>query len=206
LETLRTVEPLVNRGAFPQATPKPLVTDLDMTNPFLFSHFDCVHPLFNATRERQLEIYADPAFRKAFKEEIAKPSVAHNNWNYYEVQEAENPELKKLEGMSIAAIAKQQGKHPVDTFFDLAIQDGLKLRFLIVLLNGNDDRVAEIVGDPRVMIGLSDAGAHVDAICDASYPTVMLGKWVREKRVMTLERAVQRMTSEPADFFGIENR
>lgn len=205
-ETLRIIEPLVARGAWPQATPKPLVTDLDMTNPFLFSHFDCVHPLFNAPREKQMEIYADPKFRADFKEAIAQPSVAHNNWNYFEVQEACNPELKKYERRSIASIAKELGKDPVDAFFDIAIQDGLQVRFLVVLLNGNDEKVAEIIGDPRVMIGLSDGGAHIDAMCDASYPMIMLGKWVRDKKVLTMERAVQRMTSEPADFFGMKHR
>ena len=205
-ETLRIIEPLVKRGAYPQATPKPLVTDLDMTNPFLFSHFDCVHPLFNASRDEQIKIYRDPKFRAAFKEEIAKPSVAHNNWSYFEVQEAVNPELKKYEGRSIDSISKELGKDPVDTFFDIVIQDALKLRFLVVLLNGNDEKVAEIIGDPRVLIGLSDGGAHIDSMCDASYPMIMLGKWVRDKKVLSMERAIQRMTSEPADFFGIDSR
>ena len=205
-ETLRIIEPLVKRGAYPQATPKPLVTDLDMTNPFLFSHFDCVHPLFNASRDEQIKIYRDPKFRAAFKEEIAKPSVAHNNWSYFEVQEAVNPELKKYEGRTIDAISKELGKDPVDTFFDIVIQDALRLRFLVVLLNGNDEKVAEIIGDPRVLIGLSDGGAHIDSMCDASYPMIMLGKWVRDKKVLSMERAIQRMTSEPADFFGIDGR
>jgi N-acyl-D-amino-acid deacylase len=205
-DTLRTIEPLVKRGAYPQATPKPLISDLNMTNPFLFSHFDCVHPLFNASREEQIRIYSDPQFRVELRDELSKPSVAHNNWNYYEVQEAQDPALKKYEGRSIASIAKELGKDPLDTFLDIAVQDKLHVRFLIVLLNGNDEKVAQIIGDPRVMIGLSDAGAHIDAMCDASYPMIMLGKWVRERKVLTLERAIQRMTSEPADFFGITSR
>src|SRR5215510_15211438 len=56
------------------------------------------------------------------------------------------------------------------------------------------------------MIGLSDVGAHVDMICDAGYPTYLLGTWVRDKQVMSLERAVQRLTAEPAAFFGIRDR
>ena len=56
------------------------------------------------------------------------------------------------------------------------------------------------------MIGLSDGGAHVDMLCDAGYCTYLIGTWVREKGAMTLEYAIKRLTSEPADFFGIQNR
>jgi N-acyl-D-aspartate/D-glutamate deacylase len=56
------------------------------------------------------------------------------------------------------------------------------------------------------VLGLSDGGAHVDLMCDAGYPTVLLGKWVRERRVLSLELAVQRLTSQPADLLGLGNR
>ena len=56
------------------------------------------------------------------------------------------------------------------------------------------------------MIGLSEGGAHVNMLCDAGYCTYLLGTWVRERRAMSLEQAVKRITSEPADFFGIRDR
>ena len=56
------------------------------------------------------------------------------------------------------------------------------------------------------MIGLSDGGAHVDSICDAGYATYLLGTWVRDQEVMPLERAIQRITTEPAALFGITQR
>ena len=56
------------------------------------------------------------------------------------------------------------------------------------------------------MIGLSDGGAHVDMLCDAGYCTYLLGKWVRERQAVTLEFAIKRITSEPADFFGVKDR
>jgi N-acyl-D-amino-acid deacylase len=57
-----------------------------------------------------------------------------------------------------------------------------------------------------VLIALGDGGAHVDMLCDAGYPTYLLGTWVREREAMTLERGVQRLTSEPADLFGLKDR
>jgi N-acyl-D-amino-acid deacylase len=74
------------------------------------------------------------------------------------------------------------------------------------LFNASEERIPELITDPRVMVGLSDGGAHVDMLCDAGYCTYLLGRWVREKQVLTLEHAVRRITSEPADFFGIKNR
>jgi N-acyl-D-aspartate/D-glutamate deacylase len=73
-------------------------------------------------------------------------------------------------------------------------------------LNFDPPLLQEVVTDSRVMIGLSDAGAHVDMLCNTGYPTYLLGTWVRERKTMSWERAVQRITSEPAQFFGLNNR
>ena len=74
------------------------------------------------------------------------------------------------------------------------------------LFNANEDLIPELITDSRTLIGLSDGGAHVDMLCDAGYCTYLLGAWVRDKQVMTLERAIQRLTTEPAQFFGIHGR
>jgi N-acyl-D-amino-acid deacylase len=57
-----------------------------------------------------------------------------------------------------------------------------------------------------VVLGLSDAGAHVDQLCDAPLPTDLLGTWVRERQVMPIEHAVRKLTGEPADIFGFVRR
>ena len=66
--------------------------------------------------------------------------------------------------------------------------------------------VADNLTDPGVLIALGDGGAHVDMLCDAGYPTYLLGTWVRERQIMTLEQAIQRLTAQPADLFGIKGR
>jgi N-acyl-D-aspartate/D-glutamate deacylase len=72
--------------------------------------------------------------------------------------------------------------------------------------NSRVDRMAEILNNRDMLLGLGDGGAHLDMLCDSGYPTYVLGTWVREKKVLTLEEAVRRMTSDPADFFGIQDR
>jgi N-acyl-D-aspartate/D-glutamate deacylase len=66
--------------------------------------------------------------------------------------------------------------------------------------------MAEILNNRDMLLGLGDGGAHLDMLCDSGYPTYVLGTWVREKKVLTLVEAVRRMTSDPADFFGIRDR
>jgi N-acyl-D-aspartate/D-glutamate deacylase len=74
------------------------------------------------------------------------------------------------------------------------------------VLNCDAPLLKEVITDSRVLLGLSDGGAHVDMLCNTGYPTYLLGTWVRERQVMSLERAVQRLTAEPAQFFGLHDR
>jgi N-acyl-D-aspartate/D-glutamate deacylase len=76
----------------------------------------------------------------------------------------------------------------------------------MALFNATEERIPELIRDTRTMVGLSDGGAHVDMLCDAGYCTYLLGTWVRDRQVLSLEHAIKRITSEPADFFGIRNR
>jgi len=109
-------------------------------------------------------------------------------------------------GRTVADIAAEQGKDGVDVFLDLTLQDDLENEFTMQSFNTRIDRMAEILNDRSVLIGLGDGGAHLDMLCDAGYPTYVLGTWVRERKVLSLEEAVRRMTSDPADFFGIKDR
>src|SRR2546428_4859688 len=74
------------------------------------------------------------------------------------------------------------------------------------LLNTDPAIVAELLAHPATMIGLSDAGAHASQLCDACAPTELLGTWVRERGVLSLEEAVRRLTTQPAEVFGIADR
>ncbi|HVM78332.1 MAG TPA: amidohydrolase family protein, partial [Stellaceae bacterium] len=105
-----------------------------------------------------------------------------------------------------AEIARERGKDGVDTLLDLTLEDDLRIGFAMQSYNSRIDRMTEILNDPCVLIALGDGGAHLDMLCDCGYPTFLLGTWVRERQIMPLERGVQRLTSEPADLFGIERR
>ena len=94
----------------------------------------------------------------------------------------------------------------MDTFLDLALQDELLTVFTMVSFNTRVDRMTELLNRPEILVGLGDAGAHLDMLCDAGYPTYLLGTWVRERGALSMERAVAMLTAEPADAFGLQGR
>jgi N-acyl-D-aspartate/D-glutamate deacylase len=74
------------------------------------------------------------------------------------------------------------------------------------LANHDEAEVGELLRNPNMVVGLSDAGAHASQLCDACQATYLLGHWVREKKALGLEQAVRMLTSRPAEVFGIEGR
>ena len=205
-ETLRKAAPLIARGARPQTSPLPLTRDINMRNPFSFAAFPSWNRVFvDKSKPAQAAVYADPGFRDRFREELKQP-MAFGNWARIHVHEVRSAALKPLEGRSIADIAREQGKDGVDTFLDLTLQDDLEVEFTMASFNTRVDRMTEILNDKSVLVALGDGGAHVDMLCDAGYPTYLLGTWVRERQALTLEEGVRRLTSDPADLFGIRDR
>ncbi len=205
-DTLRRAAPLIARGARPQTSPLPLTREFNMRNPFSFAAFPSWRRVFeDKSKPAQAAAYRDPAFRAQFREELKRPA-AFGNWARITLHEVKSAALKPLEGMTVAEIAATQGKDPVDAFLDVTLADDLDNEFTMASFNTRVDRMTEILADPSILIGLGDGGAHVDMLCDSGYPTYVLGTWVRERGALTLEQAVRRMTSDPADFFGIRDR
>ncbi|MBI2803146.1 MAG: amidohydrolase family protein [Gammaproteobacteria bacterium] len=205
-DTLIRTAPLLARGAIPQVTCRPLIVQIDLRKPFIFANMACWNPVFNRTPEEQIAIYREQKFRDAFRDALKTPMIFGGDWVRAVIHEVGNAALRPLLGRNVAEIARECGHDAVDTFLDLAIEDGLAMQFTYELFNSDESRIPELITDSRTMIGLSDGGAHVDMFCDAGYCTYLLGTWVREREVMSLEHAVRRITSEPAALFGIQQR
>ncbi len=205
-KTLARTAPLLARGALPQTTCRPLIVQIDLRKPFLFANMASWNPAFNRPVAEQAALYRTTSFRDQFREALKTANIFTGDWNLAIIHEVESPALKALLGRSVMEVARERGKDPVDTFLDLALEDGLAMQFTYELFNSDESRIPELIKDPRTLIGLSDGGAHVDMLCDAGYATYLLGTWVRERAVMSLEYAVKRITSEPADLFGLKTR
>jgi N-acyl-D-amino-acid deacylase len=204
LETLKKCEPLINRGGIPQVLCKPFVSQLDLRNPFTFADNEAWGGVFNQPVEVQKKIYADPDFRRRFRDSLKRPHLFTGKWHRVEILEVTNPALKRYEGKTVQEMAEMRGADGLDTFLDLALEDDLNLQY--TMQQYHEDGIQQLITDPRTMIGLSDGGAHVDMLCDAGYATYLLGNWVRKREAVTLEFAIKRITSEPANFFGIRER
>jgi N-acyl-D-aspartate/D-glutamate deacylase len=204
--SLAKAAPLVARGARPQTSPLPLTREISMRSPFSFAAFPSWKRVFeDKSKPAQAAVYRDPAFRNQFREELKRPAT-FGNWARITLHEVRNPALKHLEGRSVAEIAAAEGKDGVDALLDVTLADDLESEFTIASFNTRVDRMTEILNDRSILLGLGDGGAHLDMLCDSGYPTYVLGTWVRESGALTLEEAVRRMTSDPADFFGIRDR
>jgi N-acyl-D-aspartate/D-glutamate deacylase len=203
-ETLSRLEPLIRRGAVPQVTCRPFEALINLRSPMMLADMACMKAAFNRSVEEQIELYRQPAFRDAFRHELTQPRLASNSFAGIEVWDVGTPALKRFAKTRLAQVAKVQEKDPVDCLFDLAIEDRLQTEFVMEIYY--EEGVRRLITDPRTVIGVSDAGAHVDMVCDAGYCTFLLGNWVREKGALTLERAVARLTSEIADLWGIKDR
>jgi N-acyl-D-amino-acid deacylase len=204
--SLRKSAPLIARGARPQTSPLPLTREINMRNPFSFAAFPSWKRLFeDKSKAAQAAVYRDVNFRNQFREDLKRPA-SFGNWARITVHEVRSPQLKHLEGKTVAEVAAERGVDGVDALLDITLADDLDNEFTMQSFNTRVDRMTEILQNRDMLLGLGDGGAHLDMLCDSGYPSFVLGTWVRERGALTLEEAVRRMTSDPADFFGIRDR
>jgi N-acyl-D-aspartate/D-glutamate deacylase len=156
---------------------------------------------------------ADPAIRAELRsgaETAARRSMGVlGDFALMEVGDA----ASRWQGRSLGDIAGVRGTDVIDVLLDVVLVDNITLLLVLPSLTpslGRSDegwraRVA-VWKDPRVMLGGSDAGAHLDLMCHANYPTVVLGEVVRDRGLLSLEEAVEMMTDRPARHYGLRRR
>ena len=200
-KTLGQTKALLDRGARPQVSCRPFIMQIDLRSPFAFSSQPAWKPAFNRPVDEQMRLYRDPAFR-----ESVRGSMQNSLFNRLDIHHTEQESLQDLLGKTVHEVARERGTNPVDTLLDIALEGDLQVDFSMEALNNNEEALAPLITHDQTLIGLSDGGAHVDQLCDAGYCTWLLGHWVRDKQALSLEHAVRRITSEPADFFGLHDR
>ena len=109
-------------------------------------------------------------------------------------------------GQNVATLAAADGKHPLDWLLDFGIAEDLGTRFTAQIANIDEEKVLRLLKDPNSSVALSDAGAHLTLFCDAGFGLHLLGRWVRERKDLTLEAAVHELSGKPARIFGLKGR
>ncbi|HLN16399.1 MAG TPA: amidohydrolase family protein [Acidimicrobiales bacterium] len=162
--------------------------------------------------ERKIKL-ADPAVRRQL-DDLAHAKEAGvfrrlAGWGTYQIGDTYAPANAGVAGRTVADIAAERGTPPFDTLLDVVIADDLRTVLWPTPADGDEaswELRATAWGDPRAMVGGSDAGAHLDRMCGANYPTAFLGDCLRGRRLVPVERAMAMLTSQPAALFGLRDR
>ena len=204
---LDQIGPLIARGGRPQGTSRPLTIEVDLKNPFVMTDIEPGKMILGRPKEHQIACYTDPAFRAQVRAAFAEGGKLFSTaWIECQVLRVGSEKMEQYLRRTVRDIAAERGTDALDTFFDLALEDDLELKYLGAVANVDATRVRAQINDDRILLGMSDGGAHVDMLLESNYPTYLLGHWVREEKAMSLERAVYRLSAEPARQFGITDR
>ncbi len=176
------------------ANPHPLSFDFTLRDPYLLFSHDAFDRVKAAKPEQLPGIYADPAFRDRFRENLRNPRrgiLFYGDWS--KIERDEQP---------ISELASQAGRDPVDWFFEQPIDT----QFIAKLFQNDDAGVAPLLKHRNGVLALSDAGAHLIFLCDAGFGLHFLKHWVCETATFSLAEGVRRLTSDPAEKYRIPDR
>jgi N-acyl-D-aspartate/D-glutamate deacylase len=193
------------------------------------------HPSYIAIRDKSLaervEIMRDPEFKKQLLSETPVPlagpgssvpplvdlmigqfeQLAEKN---FKLDNDGDVDYEQGNETSIAGKARRDGVSIWEKTYDTLLEeDGHALIYFPVFnyTEMNYDNVYTMLQHPKALPGLSDGGAHVGTICDASFPTYLLSYWTRDRarkdrKCIKLERAVQMLTADGARYLGLKDR
>ena len=190
---------------WPQVSCRPLVFQMNLSEPFTLNMRPTFAALMGKSKSERVAAYRDPSWRATAWEDVSgKAGGFPLNWAAISVAESRaHPELADH---PVAVLAEERGCTPLDVMLDVSLDDDLEARFWSVLANDDPDAIAWLLPRDNVLLGLADSGAHVSQLCDACFSTDLLGNWVRARGVMPLERAIHKLTGEPAGVYGLDDR
>jgi N-acyl-D-amino-acid deacylase len=199
--------------AYPTCSPSANTKRFTMRNSQIFKGVPTWHPILLAADDEKLRAYADPGIRRKLHKEVVDWEVelpdttCGRNWyDTISVEKAALPKNKSLEGKSLRELAQLQGKGIIDAFLDLVVEESLDTGFVFLSFGYDRQAMTTILNYPNAVVGLSDAGAHVQFQSSTGFSSRLLGYWVRQQGIMSVEQAVKRLTSDQTSLFGIYDR
>lgn len=192
-----------------QCVPMPFEVYADGIDLVVFEEFGAGEEALHLTEQVERNaLFADKAYRRRFRKEYDKrfgPRVWHRDLHDAHIVSAPDPTLA---GRSFGEIADERKEHPVDTFLDLVMEHGTALRWRTTIANHRKKQLDEIVSHPTVQVGFADSGAHIRNMAFYNFPLYFLRSVKRAAEagapIMSLERAVHRVTGEIGDWLGVD--
>jgi len=209
-EQLDAVAAIFQSGqrAYGASSTTPTVRRFTLKNTQVFDEFPTWKNVMSLPLEARKQTLADPATRQKFRDDFSDPrqTLFHRRWDLVKIEKVVNPENEKYTNKSVADLAAMRSEDPLDAFLDLALGEDLETSFQNAKSGGDQQAKAEILRSPYVLVGNSDAGAHVQYGAQFGYGTTLLGLWVRQRGVMSLEQAIHKLTFEVASIYGLAGR
>jgi len=185
----------------------PLTMDFTMQSPYPVEGLASWKSALGLKGEALKAVLARRDFREGVRAELATTSkfrLFNGEWDKVQVVEA--PKHARYEQRALADIARSERRDPLDVMLDVALEENLQTVYTAELLNSDEDAVGRMLRHPNSIVSLSDAGAHLTFFNDAGFGLHLLGRWARELGVLSMSEAVRRLTSHPAQVFGMRRR
>lgn len=170
-------------------------------------------PILNAPLDQRMALLRDPNNRRMMvtraDSEEAGMFRRLADFARYVIGDTYSDTNRGLSGRMICDIAAERDAEPFDTLIEIVLADECRTVLWPSAPDDDDAHWAlrrQVWEEPDVLLGGSDAGAHLDRMCGASYPTQFLADTIRGRQLVSLERAVQMMTSIPAELIGLRGR
>ena len=185
----------------------PTIAEFKLSEYNLFDYMpNWVQPLVG-TKEERIAKLSEDGIRDGMKKDVIDRPHPRTDWAQVQVVEVALERNLKYEGLSIADIATAEGKHPLDAFLDIALDEDLETEFAHPAdAAGRDEARAERLSNPFVHISVSDGGAHTRFLVNSVWPVYFLAHWIRDYGLMSLEQGHQKMSALPAWFSDMKNR
>ena len=164
-----------------------------------------VQPLVG-TKEERIAKLSEEGVRIGMKRDVEERPHVRTDWTKVKVVETAEERNFKYEGLTIAEIAKDQGKHPLDAMLDLALNEDLETEFGHLLGETKVEVQADQIRNPYVHVSVSDGGAHTRFVVTSTWPVYFLSHFVRDNELMSLEQAHYKISALPAWFADFKNR
>ncbi len=183
----------------------PTVAEFKLSEYNLFDYMpNWVQPLVGTGEERIAKLSED-GVRVGMKRDVEERPHPRTDWSRMIVAETAHDRNRKYDGRTIEEIARAEGKHPLDAFLDLALDEDLETEFTHPADNPGLDR-EDLIAHPYTHISVSDGGAHTRFLSNSIWPIYFLSHLVRDREIMTLEQAHQKISALPAWFADFKNR
>ncbi|HMD45780.1 MAG TPA: amidohydrolase family protein [Acidimicrobiales bacterium] len=213
---LRATDAAIGRGGrvVPMFMPQNQQLQHDFSRGYVFRAIPGWGWLFQLDVPTRLEALQDPEKRaqleRAAAEATSGLAMVVRNWASYRLNEVVDPAQAALEGRSVADLAQEWNMSPFDAMVEAVVRCGLQVGLVRSQYAPDDtwswEARLEVLKDPRVVLQASDAGAHLDMMAGADFPTQCLAELVRARGAFTLEEMVRQLSRVPADLYGFSDR